>query len=442
MKSKGSTLLQRYQEHVAKYQQILDANHGKAEERTSNRLVKETLDDPLPAKILKAGLVGKRCKAKSPLRSIDEPSDKGVPVEEPAHDDKEADLQRALELSLKEQGEQTQGPDSKEEDSYITIHLSEAPYAHYEARLDQNPGVQDEGQARPNPGTSDASTQQKPEQMDEEFTTTAYPNVQENLKLPTEDQFFVEKPQEEEPGKTNVEAKGVLRITYGGPESKTNLAWEERLDNQGTTPLRVRFRDLPTVDMKEILQQRMFEADLFQAHTVTRGLYVSSFAEVIGVDYSNQRLVSGSTSRASGSSQLQPPLLLSTGTSSYAQQNKAIKLQVRLRWMIPFLKSRYIYLMMKTPKGLSPSKADSRNDWWKPLLKRITTSDAYFLPGPFLFNKSDVRHTAPQHCTTFEHLLRIHYLQGRGHAYEVVKAFYPDVVPLQLQMEEGSQDAH
>ncbi|GKD49379.1 hypothetical protein Tco_1278355 [Tanacetum coccineum] len=54
---------------------------------------------------------------------------------------------------------------------------------------------------------TDASTQQKPEQMDEEFTTTAYPNVQENLKLPTEDQFFVEKPQEKEPGKTNVEAE-------------------------------------------------------------------------------------------------------------------------------------------------------------------------------------------------------------------------------------------
>ncbi|GKF98875.1 hypothetical protein Tco_0297658, partial [Tanacetum coccineum] len=37
--------------------------------------------------------------------------------------------------------------------------------------------------------------------MDEEFTTTAYPNIQENLKLPTEDQ----KPHEEESGKTNAE---------------------------------------------------------------------------------------------------------------------------------------------------------------------------------------------------------------------------------------------
>ncbi|GJR41050.1 hypothetical protein Tco_1216734 [Tanacetum coccineum] len=72
-----------------------------------------------------------------------------------------------------------------------------------------------EGQARPNPEsqlqtsrvvhagpnlermdleTSDASTQQKPEQMDEEFTTTTYLNVQENLKLPTEDQVILEEP--------------------------------------------------------------------------------------------------------------------------------------------------------------------------------------------------------------------------------------------------------
>ncbi|GJT00431.1 hypothetical protein Tco_0821600 [Tanacetum coccineum] len=78
---------------------------------------------------------------------------------------------------------------------------------------------------------TDASTQQNPEQMVEEFTTTTYRNVQKNLKLPNEDQvileeptsstrtlsslqhlekdlsftdqFFMEKPHEEESGKTN-----------------------------------------------------------------------------------------------------------------------------------------------------------------------------------------------------------------------------------------------
>ncbi|GJY47444.1 retrovirus-related pol polyprotein from transposon TNT 1-94 [Tanacetum coccineum] len=234
------------------------------------KLVKETLDDPLPTKRSKAGLVGKRRKAKSQLRLIDEPSDEGVPVEEPVHDDEEADLQRDLELSLKDQRERTQGPARpvvlREPDSDkfqplpkvcppMPIESSthaESPFMDAELNLTDsetesdeeaskiNARNQEEGHAGPNLehmdlGTSDASTQQKPEQIDEEFTITAYPNVQDNLKLPTEDQvilkepasstgtmsslqnleqdlsftdqFFVEKPQEEEPWKTNVEAE-------------------------------------------------------------------------------------------------------------------------------------------------------------------------------------------------------------------------------------------
>ncbi|GJS48067.1 retrovirus-related pol polyprotein from transposon TNT 1-94 [Tanacetum coccineum] len=135
---KGAPYYNDYQEHVAKYQQILDAERGKAEEGGATesskatkvtkpkaakvikpagdpapkkrKMVKETLDDPLPAKRSNVGLVGKRRKAKSPLRLINKPSDEGVPVEEPAHDDEKVDLQQALELSLKDQGERTQGP--------------------------------------------------------------------------------------------------------------------------------------------------------------------------------------------------------------------------------------------------------------------------------------------------------------------------------------------
>ncbi|GJV55514.1 retrovirus-related pol polyprotein from transposon TNT 1-94 [Tanacetum coccineum] len=158
---KGVPYYDDYQEHVAKYQQFLDAERGKAKERGATessdatkvtkpkatkvtkpagdkapkptatqppepkqaptqpskapsekkrKLVKETSDEPSPAKRSKGGLVGKRCKSKSPLKLVDEPSDEGVPVEDPAHTDEEADLQWALEPSLKEQAEQTQGP--------------------------------------------------------------------------------------------------------------------------------------------------------------------------------------------------------------------------------------------------------------------------------------------------------------------------------------------
>ncbi|GJR49023.1 hypothetical protein Tco_1317126 [Tanacetum coccineum] len=111
---KGAPYYGDYQEHVSKYQQFLDTEHGKAKERGATesfdatkitkpkvakkkqKLFKETPDEPLPAKRSKGGLVEKRRKPKSPLKLVDEPSDEGVPVEEPAHTNEEADLQRAL----------------------------------------------------------------------------------------------------------------------------------------------------------------------------------------------------------------------------------------------------------------------------------------------------------------------------------------------------------
>ncbi|GJQ95802.1 hypothetical protein Tco_0006941 [Tanacetum coccineum] len=88
---------------------------------------------------------------------------------------------------------------------------------------------------------SDTSPQPNPEQMDEEFTTTIYPSVQENLKLPTEgevrleepassngtlsslqnldkdlsftNQFLAEKSQPDEPEKTNNETEVQSMVT-------------------------------------------------------------------------------------------------------------------------------------------------------------------------------------------------------------------------------------
>ncbi|GJV01981.1 hypothetical protein Tco_1335550, partial [Tanacetum coccineum] len=238
-------------------------------------------------------------------------------------------------------------------------------------------------------GIAEASSQPNTEQMDDEFTDTAYPKVQENLKLPTEGdvrleepassartlssmknlnkdlsftgQFLVEKSREDEPEKTNTEAKvqsmvtvpilqdtssvplmttPVIGITDPQSDSTTvpvsmptttettigqleqniadlvdaNQALEERLDKQGNrihqletqdlsrlireqtvefidsqeidrkikesvkevvtasvqhamrAPLRARFKDLPTSDMKEILLQRMLEENYDKGH--------------------------------------------------------------------------------------------------------------------------------------------------------------------------------
>ncbi|GKC73752.1 hypothetical protein Tco_1119635, partial [Tanacetum coccineum] len=367
---KGAPYYDDYQEHVAKYQQFLDAERGKAEEggatdssdatkvtkpketkvtkpsgdkapkptatqrpkpkpsptqpskavsEKKQKLVKETLDEPSPAKRSKGGLVGKRRKLKSSLKLVDEPSNKGVPGpthlvvlrepdsrkyqplpevqgkgkekvvdEQAAHD--LLTLQTPTKKSPVDQfifqrrppmhTEPTRQADSPSLDAELPLTYSEMkldeempvinigdqdegqagpnPGKQDEGQAGLNPGIQDEGQAGSNLGeavesqpqpshrvharpnhehmdleATDASSQQKPEQMDEEFTTTAYPNVQENLKLPTEDQvileepasskgtlsylqnldkdlsftdqFFVEKPHEEESGKTNAE---------------------------------------------------------------------------------------------------------------------------------------------------------------------------------------------------------------------------------------------
>ncbi|GJX50231.1 hypothetical protein Tco_0277076, partial [Tanacetum coccineum] len=134
------------------------------------------------------------------------------------------------------------------------------PGKQVEDQAGSDPGKQVKGQAGSDPGVAadsqiqpshvvhvgpnlehmnlevfDTSPQTNPEQMDEEFTTMAYPNVQENLKLPTEgevrlegpassagtlssmqnlgkelsftNQFLVEKSQEDEPEKTNTEVE-------------------------------------------------------------------------------------------------------------------------------------------------------------------------------------------------------------------------------------------
>ncbi|GKE55664.1 retrovirus-related pol polyprotein from transposon TNT 1-94 [Tanacetum coccineum] len=241
---------------------------------------------------------------KSSLQLVDEFVDEGVPETEPAHDDEEADLQRAMELSLKDPGERTQGPahplrrtpmptesSRHAESPSLDVELAltnsetesneETPEIHVgdqdESQAGPNPVEQDEGQAGSNLGdaaesqpqsshvvhagpnlehmdseATDVLTYQNPKQIDEEFTITAYPNVQENLKLPIKDQvilkepasstgtlsslqnldkelsftnqFFIEKPQEEEPKKTNTELEVQSMVTVPIHQDTTSVS--------------------------------------------------------------------------------------------------------------------------------------------------------------------------------------------------------------------------
>nr|GEV39433.1 hypothetical protein [Tanacetum cinerariifolium] len=240
-----------------------------------HKLVTKSSDKPFPARRSKPGLVTKRRKPTSSLRSVDESVDEGIPEKEPRFDVEEADVQRALEESLKsvydaprgllppmviretESGKYQPLPETPKKKShtdqfifqrrtstptefsdhdesfslYVELGLTNSKVESDEdvsgidvgvqdkghARL--NPGEHDEGQAGLNPGdvaasqpqsshvvhagpnlehidleAMDVSSQLHPEKMNEGFTTTAYPSVQENLKLIVEEQMILEEP--------------------------------------------------------------------------------------------------------------------------------------------------------------------------------------------------------------------------------------------------------
>nr|GEX83738.1 hypothetical protein [Tanacetum cinerariifolium] len=197
----------------------------------------------------------------SSLRSVDESVAEGIPEKETKVDDEEANIQRALDESLKsiydvprvslpsvvirelESGKYQPLPKTPKKkslaDQFIFQRRTSTPTGssgHDESKslyvelglmdgevesgqAGPNPDEQDEGHVGPNPGDAAASqplpslvvhagpnlkrmdlevthvsTQPHPEQIDEGFTATAYPKVQENLKLTVEEHVILEEP--------------------------------------------------------------------------------------------------------------------------------------------------------------------------------------------------------------------------------------------------------
>ncbi|GJX83094.1 hypothetical protein Tco_0332575 [Tanacetum coccineum] len=246
---------------------------------------------------------------------------------------------------------------------------------------------------------------------------------------------------------------------------QNNLALEERLDKHGSrlyklenlniphqvskavdeivtdavdwamqAPLRARFRDLPTVDMKEILQQRMFKDNTYKTHKAHNELYEALQKTPPGSPPTQPLppppLVGASdtpsTSGASGSSQFPlPPPPPSTGTFGFAQQQgskapSSSKTAALASQSMAWTTSDTQYESANIPgaQELSPTdylmqddsipeeqvhlsdeedsendhqpKANSRKDWWKPLPEEerpATPEPAWTIPSS---NKSDV----------------------------------------------------
>nr|GEV19651.1 putative ribonuclease H-like domain-containing protein [Tanacetum cinerariifolium] len=214
-------------------------------------------DKPSKATKSKYGFVSKKRKPTSTLKSVDE-SNENVPAKEPQVDVEEADVQKALEESLKSMYDVPRGPlppvvirepesgkyqplpevlrkgkakSDGEDESEKVVPEADAkdqdegqagpdPSAQDEGQAGSNPDEQSEGQAGPDLGNAGADEQPMPshvvhagsdcehmdldvadvslqpstEQIDEGFTATAYLKVQENLKLTVEEQVRLEEP--------------------------------------------------------------------------------------------------------------------------------------------------------------------------------------------------------------------------------------------------------
>ncbi|GJY20714.1 hypothetical protein Tco_0393280 [Tanacetum coccineum] len=395
--------------------------------------------------------------------------------------------------------------------------------ASYKELTEINTGVQDEGQARPNLGKQDeGQAGSNPGPISSTRTLSSLQNLDKELSFTN--QFFVEKPPEEEPEKTNTESEvqsmvtvpnhqdtslvppmttPVINLTLSQPVSTTvhallptsttttttiiaittlpppppqpqqsttdlillrhigeleqhmadllqkNLALEERLDKHGSrlSPSSS-LSDLPTVDMKEILQQWMFEDNSYKAHEVHENLF-EALEKSLECNYSNQLLAdvdearmkkrkrrnsprtpSGSppsqpppppppagasgapgTSRASGSSQFPlPPPPPSTGTSGSAQQRGSRSLSSSkiaastpesMAWTTSdtryesasddFIPYEHVQLSDDEDNGNDHiPKANKRKNWWKPLSEEerpATLEPAWTIPSS---NMSDV----------------------------------------------------
>ncbi|GJS31082.1 hypothetical protein Tco_0491702 [Tanacetum coccineum] len=249
---RGADYYDAYLEKVAKHQRYLageevsdpDSPAPKPAKSTKPKVTKQAKPVAPKAATKKPQPAPTKPKEKKRKQLVDEFVDEGIPLTEPGFGDLEADTQRAIEESLKDAHGAPQGPLPpvvfRETDTGKFQPLPEvegkgkekvgAEQAAQEmppvvksgdqdkGQAGPDPGIQDKGQAEPNPDdvaesnlyqllvscwtnlehkmlrTLTLTSQPQPGKMDEEFTTTAYPNVQENIKLTVDEPVIPEEP--------------------------------------------------------------------------------------------------------------------------------------------------------------------------------------------------------------------------------------------------------
>nr|GEV70301.1 hypothetical protein [Tanacetum cinerariifolium] len=364
-----------------------------------------------------------------------------------------------------------------------------------EGQARPNPSDHDEGHTRPNPGENLKLRSEDQVILKEPTSSTRTLYSLQNLEkeLSFIDQFFVEKQQEEEPRKINVEAEVhsplptsttttsiITTTTYLPPQAQqstadpilvkriseleqhmanllqNNLALEERLDKHGSRLYKLKNLNIP--------HQKRKRRDLPRTPSGSPPPQPPPPHPPAG-PYG-----APGTSRASRFSQfplLPPP---STGTFGSAQQQgteapssskSTASTPQSMAWTTS--NTRYESAGLFRTQELSPTnsliqddyipdeqvqlfdnedsendhllKAYSRKDWWKPLPKEerpATHKPAWTIPSS---NTRDMTNFLNWYCRQVNKT-ELTQANLEGQAYEVVKAFYPYVIHLQFQMEE------
>ncbi|GJY58704.1 E-beta-farnesene synthase [Tanacetum coccineum] len=402
-------------------------------------------------------------------------------------------------------------------------------------------------------GIAEASSQPNTKQIDDEFTATTYPKVQENLKLPTEGE-------EDEPEKTNTEAEvqsmvtvpihqdtsyvplmttPVIDITDPQSDSTTipasmptttatatetttttnnianlvdaNQALEERLDKQGNrihqletqdlsrlireqavefidsqeidrkieesvkevvtasvqhamrAPLCARFKDLPTSDMKEILLQHMLEENYDKGHEDHKMAFkalqksiIRDKSEQFDADKAKERTkkkrASGPTGTSDSTQDPRPPPPSSTtnrGDQSHSSAAlgsfKTVASTAYIAWttttfrLEPAASSVPEDVLMHEESDFKAQDmgSDDEDSGNRHIPKASTIASIFVSPleNSLLSQTGDIGVFIDWFCKKqgITELIPEHL---EGPAYEVVKAFHPDVIHQQFQMEE------
>nr|GEZ17760.1 hypothetical protein [Tanacetum cinerariifolium] len=251
-----------YQEHVAKYQQHLDAEHGKAAEGGATKSSKATkVTKPKAAKATKPASDPKPKPDSRRFQPFPEVQGKEKVVEEQvAHD--LPTLQTPKNKSPVDQLDQTLVYKMKSRLDQTLVHK-------IKARLDQtllHRSVLLEKQQEEEPGKTNAEAEVRSmvsvpihqATTSTVMTTTTIPPPPPQPQQSTTDPTLLKRIDEL---KQHMVSKAVDEIVT------------DAVDWAMQAPLRARFSDLPTVDIKEILQQRIFESKSYEAHEHHKKLY-------------------------------------------------------------------------------------------------------------------------------------------------------------------------